>query len=207
MGYHRAGFRVIGVDIIPQPRYPFEFHQADALSWRLDEADVVAASPTCKTHTDLKVFSADYHRDIIPELRAKLVQSGLPYVIENVEGAPLQDPVMLCGSMFDLLVERHRLFESNVPLSQMPCRHDEQARVSPGFPVNVYDKRRRRAYMSPTVSIHGGGQGVPVATQRRVMGIDWMMRDELSQAIPPAYTRWIGARLMAWLARSGGWSR
>lgn len=204
MGYHLAGFRVIGVDSAPQPRYPFEFHQADALTYPLYGADVVVASPPCKLATDLKHFSARHHVDLIPDIRAKLRSSGLPYVIENVDGAALISPTVLCGSMFDLLIERHRGFESNVPLSQMPCRHDEQVRVSPGFPVNAYDKRRRRAYMSPTVSIHGGGQGVPVATQRRVMGIEWMTRDELSQAIPPVYTRWVGARLMARLASGRG---
>lgn len=208
MGYHLAGFDVVGVDLEPQPRYPFEFHQGDfrEVADRLladRSVAAIALSPPCKTQTDLKAFSGKQHVDLIPDAREFARSTGLPYVIENVEGAHLLDPIILCGSMFDRLILRHREFESNFPLAQMPHRHAEQAVMSPGFPVLRYHSGKPRVVMSPVVGVYGGGQGLgkgEAARWGRVMGIDWMVRDELSQAIPPCYTRWIGARLLTVVA-------
>jgi DNA (cytosine-5)-methyltransferase 1 len=125
MGYARSGFDVVGVDKNPQPNYPFPFVQADAVEYASEhghEYDVIAASPPCQVHSDLAPLAAQGHVDLIPEARAALIATGLPYVIENVEGAPLINPLTLCGSMFGLsaagrVLKRHRLFESNVGLS------------------------------------------------------------------------------------------
>ena len=130
-GLDQAGFEVVGVDIKPQPRYPFEFHQADALAFPTEGFDFIWASPPCQAHTSMKsMHNAKPHLDLIPETRAKLQASGIPYVIENVVGAPLIDPFMLCGTMFGLGVEdaelrRHRIFESSFPILAPKCQHGD----------------------------------------------------------------------------------
>lgn len=191
MGYHRAGFDVVGVDFNPQPHYPFKFIRADALLYPLKGFDAVHASPPCQCHAVTQNIwkNRDRHLDLIPLTRFKLVLSGLPYVIENVPGAPLLDPVVLCGEMFGLGVIRHRLFESNVGLVQ-PVHLRHQGKASRG-----HRPTQETTYM--TVSGHFSD----VARARRAMGIDWMARDELSQAIPPAYAEWAGFRLMEHLNR------
>ncbi len=195
VGYHRAGFEVVGVDIEPQPNYPFEFHQADAFEFSIEGFDAVHASPLCKMHTALASLhpDADYVDQITP-LRPLLVATGLPWVIENVEGAPLIDPILICGSMFDPLldVRRHRLFENNwgMPDPTWPCRHKLWA---PRFPPE--DRRMKR--MSRVVGVYGGGRYAGSdALREQAMEIDWMRRDELTQAIPPRYTEWIGTQLL-----------
>ena len=203
VGYHRAGFEVVGVDISPQPHYPFTFLQGDALEWaymaRHGRWDVIHASPPCQHYSDLahRNGNADEWPDLIPAVRELLIESGLPWVIENVEGAPLIDPITLCGVSFDgLRVIRHRLFASNVPLTQ-PAHQPHPL-------VYTMDKRKahygkldeRTAY----VSVNGGGN-CSVAAARDAMGIDWMTKNELNEAIPPAYTEWIGAQLLASLER------
>lgn len=128
MGYHRAGFDVIGVDLNPQPRYPFEFHQCDALEWlsyEQNEFDAIHASPPCQRYTALAKgnnANVDDYPDLIAPTRELLQETGLPYVIENVPSAPLRYPITLCGEMFGLSVIRHRLFESNLPLLMCPHR-------------------------------------------------------------------------------------
>ena len=190
MGYHRAGFEVVGVDINPQPHYPFEFHQADALLWPLDQEewpirfDVVHASPPCQAHSACNSLHRKNYPDLIDKTIELLTDIGLPWVIENVPGAPLQNPIMLCGAMFFLRVYRHRLFESNVPIVAPPHpRHRRRAGYgyAPG-PGGFY-----------TVSGHYADH----AGASEAMGIDWMNRKELAQAIPPAYTKWIGDQLLA----------
>ncbi len=211
-GYADAGFDVVGVDIEPQPNYPFEFVQASAFDALAEEAflagfDAVHASPTCKTETTLKAFSAKHHVNQIPQTRRMLSAlfdaTGKPYVIENVPGAALLEPVVLCGSMFGLGVERHRLFELGGWVADQPaCRHAEQAAASPWYPVKRYHSGQPQVVMSPVVGVYGRGQGLgegEVELWRTAMGIDWMTRDELAQAIPPAYTRWLGERLIAHL--------
>jgi DNA (cytosine-5)-methyltransferase 1 len=203
MGYHRAGFEVVGVDVEPQIHYPFEFHQADALTFLADrghEFDVIAASPPCHDHSALRHTMGPLHGTgwLVAATRQGLRVAGRPYVIENVPGSPLDSPIVLCGSMFGLgakcrdgwrRLERHRLFESNVPLlAPGPCVHQGPAvGVYGGGPSPRTEKTSR-----------GGYQGLML--ERVVaMGIDWMTRDELSQAIPPAYTEHIGAQLIAQL--------
>lgn len=190
MGYHRAGFEVVGVDIAPQPHYPFEFHQADALSFSPDGFDAVHASPPCQAFTAYRRAGlVGEHPDLIDAIRQKLTEWGGPWVIENVVGAPLVDPILICGSMFDppLDVQRHRLFETNWPcFPPTECRHDLW---TPRFPPASNRTNLRR-----TVEI-GVGR-IPMEIQKWAMDVSWMSRKELTEAIPPAYTEWIGLRLL-----------
>jgi DNA (cytosine-5)-methyltransferase 1 len=207
VGYHRAGFEVVGVDVAPQPRYPFEFHQADAMTFPLDGFDVIHASPPCQAFTSLRAMhNARPHADLLTPTRGRLVGWGGPYVIENVPGAPVRDPIMLCGSMFGLGVEdaelrRHRLFEVNPPLLLTPrCQHGTRDTIGI-YGGHVRNRRR-------TIGIYGEGvrdsvrkfdKGVPdftIEQGREAMGITWMTTAELSQAIPPAYTEFIGLELL-----------
>jgi len=191
MGYHRAGFEVVGVDIERQPRYPFEFHQADALTFPLEGFDAIHASPPCQKFSITANLARAQGKqasdvDLLTPIRPLIEATGLPYVIENVKGAPLRDPVQLCGSTFGLGVRRHRLFESNLLLmGHGECRHKEQGR-----PVGVYH------VMNDEVP-QGGKTAQTLEEGQRAMGIDWMTWPELKGAIPPAYTEWIGAQLLA----------
>jgi DNA (cytosine-5)-methyltransferase 1 len=194
MGYHRAGFDVVGVDIKRQKRYPFEFIQADALEILndldfLQSFDAIAASPPCQTHSRTKHLRDAQGKstdkvDLIPETREALIDSGRPYVIENVAGAPLINPIQLCGSSFGLGVRRHRLFESNVSLVSSTCDHKGQGR-----PVGVYGSMRDEIPK-------GGKTAESIDQARAAMGIDWMIWSELVEAIPPAFTEFIGRQLM-----------
>lgn len=195
MGYHRAGFEVVGVDIKPQPHYPFEFHQADAMTYPLEGVDVIHASPPCQGYSCASVV----HRNagkvyplLIGEVREKLKKSGLPYVIENVERSPLINAVKLCGTMFNLGVFRHRLFESNIfMLSPGSCFHDEKIGEGKYFSV-AGGAGRWKSWGTVHRNISKG-----TADQwRAAMGIDWMTRNEVKDAIPPAYTEWIGRQLI-----------
>lgn len=195
MGYHQVGFEVVGVDIKPQPRYPFEFIQANCLEVGPDlmrRANAAHASPPCQAHSDLKhMHNAKQHEDLVPATRAMLRASGLPFVMENVEGSPLTNPTILCGTMFglgsgDAELWRHRLFETSFPpLLPPPCHHRERPRVIGVYGGHGRDRRR-------TVNT----QDYSTEQRREAMGIDWMTGTELSQAIPPAYTRWIGEHLI-----------
>jgi DNA (cytosine-5)-methyltransferase 1 len=188
MGYHRAGFEVVGVDINPQPNYPFKFHQANALDFPLDGFDIIHASPPCQAHTCLNVmWNAKPHDDFVEPTREKLKASGLPYIIENVPGAPLIDPIKLCGSMFGLGagpydLRRHRMFECSFYVEQPKCNHIKRKPV-----IGVYGDhvrcRRRNGDLPMAL-------GKPLADE--AMGIDWMNWRELRQSIPPAYTQYIG---------------
>ncbi len=182
MGYHRAGFEVVGVDIKPQPRFPFEFHQADALTFPLDGFDVIHASPPCQAFTNARVIHGREHPDLLTPTRERLNASGKPWVIENVPGSPMRADFILCGTMFGLRspagqLIRHRWFEAHEPMLALtpPCMHS-------GATVSVFG--------------HGGHIYHGVEDWRIVMDIDWMARDELAQAIPPAYTEWIGRQLI-----------
>jgi len=200
VGYSRAGFEVIGVDIMPQPHYPLPFIQADALT--LDPKfialfDAIHASPPCQSYSDLakRNGNADAWPRLIDPVRDMLVRSGLRYIIENVDGAPLRDPVVLCGTMFKgLRVLRHRLFETNFPVLTPP--HGKHPRC------HTMDKRKshygKTDDMLDFVSVNGGGN-CSVAAARDAMGIDWMNKNELNEAIPPIYTQFIGEQLMAQL--------
>jgi DNA (cytosine-5)-methyltransferase 1 len=193
MGYHRAGFEVTGVDIKNQKRFPFEFIQADALEVLKDKAflnsfDVIHASPPCQTHSSTKHLRNAQGKtttkiDLIPQTRAALIESGKPYVIENVPGAPLINPIQMCGSAFGLAVRRHRLFESNFELIGSICDHKKQ-----GKPVGIYGSMRDEIP-------NGGHTAKTIQQAREAMGIDWMIWGELVEAIPPAYTEFIGKQL------------
>ncbi len=182
-GLHDAGFDVVGVDLFPQPNYPFKFHQASALDFPLDGFDLIWASPMCQAFTAYK-RRPDHvapKANLIPDIRTRLRQAETPYIIENVPGAPLESPVTLCGSSFGLDVRRHRLFETSFPVTPPRCRHSEQ---TPRFPQATNRKNRRS-----TVEV--GVWRIPLETQRTAMGIDWMTVKELSQAIPPAYAEFL----------------
>lgn len=190
MGLHRAGFEVVGVDISPQPNYPFEFHQMDALETNPWDFDFVWASPPCQHSTAYKrrpghVRPVD---NLIAPTR-EILCGCKAYVIENVEGAreSLRKPVTLCGSMFGLDVRRHRLFETNFPLPKVVCNHGVQF---PRFAPATNRKNLRR-----TVEV--GVWRIPLDVQQKAMGIDWMMLEELSAAIPPAYSEFIGRAAFA----------
>lgn len=203
VGYHRAGFEIVGVDIAPQPNYPFEFVQEDALSyaypaWKAGGFDAIHASPPCQAFTAYRrTGNVGEYPDLIARTRLWLETIGSSYVIENVEGAPLRDPVTLCGSMFDMDIRRHRLFETNWPLQPpaWPCRH--RIWGADRFPGGRSKERTgsSRGLVRGTVEI--GSWDIPLAVQQQAMGIDWMTLEELSEAIPPAYTEHIGDCLMA----------
>lgn len=206
MGYHRAGFDVIGIDINPQPNYPFMFMRRDVqdvlaqfgrfIEFELggEEPAAVHASPPCQHYSAMsncRPGLAGQYPDLVAETRDGLNDSDLPWVMENVVGAglPGQDTldgshgVTLCGHMFGLRLYRHRLFESNVPLS------------APPHPRHLTPASKAGHWVPGTIiSISSGGPGTE--EKKRAMGIDWMNRDELTEAIPPAYTEHIGAQLI-----------
>ncbi|ROP39111.1 DNA cytosine methyltransferase [Saccharothrix texasensis] len=205
-GYHAAGFDVTGVDIAPQPYYPFPFIQADALTVDLSGYDVVAASPPCQRYSTATPTSRrDDHPDLVDPIRQRLrdaVADGLiwGYVIENVPGAPLHNPITICGDTLRLGVRRHRLFESNLDLHGTRCHHD---RSTPAVPVyGSYGQRGTRnpagweASRNPVDFDTETSPGTPTEAARAAMGIDWMPWPNLTQAIPPAYTFWIGTQLI-----------
>lgn len=196
MGLRRAGFDVTGVDIEPQKNYPFKFIQGDALEADLTGYDFIWASPPCQAftlanHTD-RASGRVSHPDLIPQTRAKLINSGVPFIIENVCTAPLRNPVMLCGQMFDLGVFRHRAFESNfLILSPVHARHT--ARIGDGKMFSVAGGAGRwRSWGTAIRDINKGS----AAEWSAAMGIDWMTRKELTQAIPPAYSEFLARQFL-----------
>jgi DNA (cytosine-5)-methyltransferase 1 len=190
MGYHLAGFEVIGVDIEPQFKYPFELIVGDALEVvaRIGRGfDAIHASPPCQAYSmSSKQFrlSGTQYPDLVAPTREALKKVGKPWVIENVPGSPLVDPVVLCGAMFGLKTYRHRLFESSFTL------------VAPEHPAHVQPsaKMGRAPKDGEFIQVAGHFSGVPFAQE--AMGIPWMGQKELAQAIPPAYTRFVGQQLM-----------
>lgn len=193
-GYHLAGFDVVGVDIERQPRYPFEFYQADAMEFPLAGFDVVHASPPCQSYSRAMRHLAKAQPMLIDAVRARLARVPV-WVIENVEGAPMVTSstmfgahgAMVCGSGLGLKVYRHRLFESNVPLVGTPCRHAAHA-------MNPHNQAgRNRIYRDY-------GRSDPEVVWREEMGVGWMNRQEGREAIPPAYTEHIGRQLLAALS-------
>jgi len=205
MGYHQAGFEVVGVDIRPQPRYPFEFIQADVLT--LDPAflasfDAIHASPPCQGYSDLRHAPGTVGAPrLISDVRSKLGQTGRPFVIENVAGAESEmlNPRRLCGSMFGLgaqgcQLQRHRLIEATFWIDQLNCRHTAAATI--GVYGGHARKRSAKHGGRGTRDVWTGGHK---AAASEALGIDWMTLQELSEAIPPAYTRFVGEHLMAHL--------
>lgn len=222
VGYARAGFEVVGIDIEPHPEYPFEFWQADAvevlrdLPRKFHELDAIHASPPCQAFSTMQVMpNAREHQDLLTPVRGLLREIGLPYVIENVVGAPIEvrPPslfedvmgVVLCGSMFGLTdgtyeLRRHRLFETNFAVAQPSCRHRLPV-------VGFYgDHARTRQRTVAGNRDRGGditGSAEKLRLARDLMGIDWMKWDDVVQAIPPAYTEFIGGQLVDHLLTIG----
>lgn len=191
MGYSRAGFEVVGVDHKPQPNYPFRVSVRDALEVvHTYTVDAIHASPPCQLFSAYQRANKHQgkHVNLIPETRRLLRETGLPYVIENVPGAPLEDPVTICGVSVGLEVRRHRLFESNVALTVPPCSCG-------GWMEAKYARGSRHTRPNDRRTVAVGEWRIPLELQQRAMGIDWMGVAELSQAIPPAYTELIGAQL------------
>ena len=196
-GYYNAGFDVVGVDISPQPNFPHHFIQADAMSLApefIATFDAVHASPPCQGYSVLaaRTGNGGAWPKLIEPVREILASSGLPYIIENVQGAPLINYIVLCGTMFSgLRVLRHRLFETNITIPTPP--HGKHPRV------HTLDKRKshygKTDEWKDFVSVNGGGN-CSVASARDAMGIDWMNKRELNEAIPPAYTEYIGRWLL-----------
>ncbi len=190
MGYLRAGFdEIVGIDIEPQPRYPFKFVQADALEYLREhgrEFDAIHASPPCQKFSLARlIHGVGNHKDLLTPARDAFKEMGLTnWVIENVPGAPMQPHYILCGSQFNQpQLRRHRFFEFGFTPDLVllpPCAHHR-------ITISVFG--------------HGGHIYNGVEKWKRVMGIDWMTRDELAQAIPPAYTKFIGSILLDYLKR------
>jgi DNA (cytosine-5)-methyltransferase 1 len=227
MGYHRAGFDVYGVDLDPQPRYPFAFHQGDAIAvlsrlidggsvtftrndgelpevLTLADFDAIHASPPCQLFTSAPSNKANFH-DLVNPVRELLHQVGVPWVIENVVGAPMVEPAVLCGTQFGMRADdvdgvplklvRHRLFESNVHLSApTACNHDRTVLTASvygaggGWTPQHRDSDARRGGYIPATSVI-----------QKLMGIDWMSKHEMSESIPPVFTEHVGGQLMAHL--------
>ena len=196
-GYGLAGFEVTGIDIKHGKRYPYKYIKGDVLTYLEDldflrSFDVIHASPPCQTHSITQHLRNAQGKstskvDLIPQTRGALIASGKPYIIENVPGSPLIDPVLLCGSAFGLKVRRHRLFESNIKLMGTVCLHKEQGR-----PVGVYGSLKDDIPK-------GGKTANTIEEALEAMGITNMIWSELVEAIPPAYTNWLGKQLMGQL--------
>jgi len=204
MGYHRAGWEVVGVDIAPQPHYPFEFRQGDALEpnaalrcYAWSSFDAIHASPPCQGYTIAKNIHPDKtYPMLIEPTRDLLRATGLPYVIENVPGAPLLNHVTVCGLALGLNVKRHRWFESNHLLFGTECPAGHPGDWLLVFGHTVLERGHqigRTAKNGPIIR----RKHVGTDRGREAMGIDWMNRDELSESIPPAYTEFIGAQLLS----------
>lgn len=211
MGYHRAGFDVVGVDIKPQPHYPFEFYQDDVFDplgfaqihyWKFD---AIHASPPCQGYSRLRHLpwlKNKIYPLLIDATRAMLIKSGRAWIIENVEDSPLQG-ITLCGQMFGLPIYRHRKFESSFLLLG-PAHNGHREIIGHGRMVN--DRRKGTLNASSNKGawgkqkiITGAGGQCSKADAERALGIEWMKKDELCQAIPPAYTEWIGKQLIKYL--------
>lgn len=207
VGYHRAGFDVVGVDIEPQPNYPFAYYRHDAIaflrqavkppeplnpwySW--GDLAAIHASPPCQHHTTLakgnNANQGDYP-DLVDTTRQLLIETGLPYVIENVPSAPLRNPIKLCGEMFGLDVIRHRLFESNMPLMQPP---------HPRHRGRVAGYRHGTRFDGPYFAVYGtGGAKGSLAEWQQAMGMPWAQtKAEIREAVPPSYCEFVGTQLL-----------
>lgn len=207
MGYYRAGFEVVGVDIHPQPHYPFWFHRRDALEFIAKhghEFDAIHASPPCQRYTSGKALHGREtdHVDLVAKTRAALRQSGKPFIIENVAGSPLFGNLMLCGSMFGLGYEqlglrRHRIFECvgfEVGLAPFACNHAR-------WTISIFGDHIMGGPKNGVKYSHPNErEKLGVAAGRIAMGIDWMTHAELKESIPPAYTQHIGKYLLDHLA-------
>ena len=193
-GYVLAGFEVVGVDLVKKKSYPYEFYKADAIDILKDKEfiagfDVIHASPPCQFYSITGNLMRAQGKttskpDLLAEVRKLLIETGKPYLIENVPGAPMTG-VTLCGSMFGLQVRRHRIFESNLPLVTLKCDHKTQGR-----PIGVYG--------SINDEIPKGGRTAKTLLEGQLaMGIDWLGWGNLKESIPPAYTNYLGKQVLS----------
>lgn len=198
MGYYRAGFKtIIGVDHKPQPHYPFVFVQSDAMDYLQQYGhnfDVIHASPVCQGHSVLNRIHKRVYFDYIAPLRDALRNTGKPYIIENVQEAPLYNYLLLCGSMFGLRVQRHRIFECNPMLIFPPATCNHWGKASGCRHVKGQDKKHRSLKNFAFLTITG--HDFILADASKAMGIEWMNQAEISQAIPPAYTEFVGREIL-----------
>lgn len=201
-GYARAGFTVTGVDLEPQRRYPFAFVQRDVLSlsadWIRENFDAVHASPPCQGYTEMVAPGQVGAPRLINETRALLEATGLPWIIENVEGAraAMRSPFVLCGTMFGLgaqghELQRHRLFESNLDLATPACDHSARPVIGV-YGGHARNRSAANGNRGSTRDVWAGGHS---AAASEALGIDWMTLAEMSEAIPPAYTEFLGVQL------------
>ncbi len=198
MGYHRAfpDADIVGVDIKAQPNYPFKFYKHNAMIFPLGGFDFIHASPPCQGYIQRNKNLVTKWPKLIEPIRERLERVDVPWVIENVEGAPLRNPVRLCGTMFDLLVLRHRLFESNVELC-VDKKCDHWGTVADGDFAAVYafggkGHRHGRDAEGRRLRDPGSKEGPDWGV---AMGIDWMGKKEMSEAIPPAYAEYLGLQV------------
>ena len=192
-GYAEAGFEVTGIDLKHGKRYPYTYIKGNVLDYLKDlqflrSFDVIHASPPCQTYSITQHLRNAQGKttsklDLIPETRAALIASAVPYIIENVPGSPLIDPIQLCGSAFNLKVRRHRLFESNMQLQGTECNHKAQGR-----PIGVYGSLNDEIPK-------GGKTATNINEARQAMRIEWGIWTELVEAIPPAYTKYLGSQI------------
>lgn len=221
MGYHRAGFDVLGVDSMKQPNYPFGFRQADAMMYlrnliegdhdscgiHTDAVAAIHASPPCQHYSKARHTPGSVGREY-PDLLGKtmrlLEQTGRHWVVENVPGAPLDYAAILCGTMFGLPLRRHRLFSGSFMLMAPtnPCNHRDGDLTVFGKVVQVCGTKAA-PYLAASGRTHYRPKRVSLESGQRAMGIDWMNRGELSQTIPPAYTEFIGRQLLAAMEAHG----
>ena len=218
VGYNRAGFTVVGVDIESQPEYPFKVTKADALiamhrllhedgldthfgKLHLEDFSAIHASPPCQRYSHalkMSESSRKSHPDLIGDVRELLIESGLPYVIENVEGArsEMRNPYLLCGSMFGRKIRRHRLFETNFSLMVPSCHHSVEDTYEKQFisTTNRQGTKPLRGIVNPVAT----GKRSNVDDLRSEMGVDWMEKSKgITEAIPPDYTELIGHQLLS----------
>lgn len=202
-GYQEMGFDIVGFDIEDHPNYPGIFHIADAMdvlievsetgSWNGITPQAIHTSPPCQAYAQGGLREKSKFPRLIAPVRDLLIDIGVPYVIENVIGAKrdMVNPHLVCGSWFSLKVRRHRLFEASFPMPQIPCRHADQ-----GTPIGVYGQHPdTKQFLRP----NGKSRGLRASTLEEgqaAMGIDWMDWRDLTEAIPPAYTRFVGHHLM-----------
>ncbi len=216
-GYHLAGFDIVGCDKEPMPRYPFTFYQGDALAtldtllsgnawhgYQLSDFAAIHASPECKSYTNCNLSPTEKYPKQIAPVRERLKATGKPYIIENVVGAKrhMSASLLLCGSMFGLRMQRHRLFETNMNVLLCPPKPCDHRKAS----IAVYGHSVWDSSLPGTPRKDGTPRPDSVSIQigREVMGINWMNIEELAEAIPPAYTKWIGTQLLTYLKSEEG---